>query len=318
MSVRRVATTIVVSGTGDNIIPGPIDVVGVRVLAGDTVTITKDSSLFLTLTEGTHNIEFRSSDGIVVNGSCTLLLRVAPHTTKVETILVDSLPGGAYVRSTRFTEISSGTSGTITLPAASTVVLDDFGGTTDAIITGMEGGKPTYEAVLDGSGNVVATTFDSSGTYVLSSTPVTYPVALVYRVRQTYFDFNGDDPDIIGDLFLTMSPSLVEAEDAINDGVVDKAPTQNAVFDALQGKVDVTFETVSKNLKGNDYTLSYSGGRLSTMVYTVPSVGTITKTFNYTGDKLTSIVLSGDTPGGIDLTKTLSYTGDSLTSVAYS
>lgn len=45
--------------------------------------------------------------------------------------------------------------------------------------------------------------------------------------------------------------------------------------------------------------------------------GNITKTLNYTGEKLTSIVLSGNTPNGISLTKTLSYTGDSLTNITY-
>ena len=78
-----------------------------------------------------------------------------------------------------------------------------------------------------------------------------------------------------------------------------------------------TFETVSKNLKGNPYALNYTSGKLTSIVYTL-SNGTITKTLNYTDDKLTSIVLSGDTPTGINLTKTLSYTGDTLTSITYS
>jgi hypothetical protein len=46
-------------------------------------------------------------------------------------------------------------------------------------------------------------------------------------------------------------------------------------------------------------------------------LNTIVKTFGYTGDKITTITLSGDTPAGIDLIKTLTYTGDKLTSIAY-
>lgn len=46
--------------------------------------------------------------------------------------------------------------------------------------------------------------------------------------------------------------------------------------------------------------------------------GTAQKQYNYTGPQLTSIVLSGDTPGGINLAKTFGYTGSSLTSVSYS
>ena len=77
-----------------------------------------------------------------------------------------------------------------------------------------------------------------------------------------------------------------------------------------------SFESVSKNLKASDATFNYSIGKLSTIVYST-DLGTVTKTFNYTGDKLTSIVLSGATPGGIELTKTLGYTVDTLTSVTY-
>lgn len=80
---------------------------------------------------------------------------------------------------------------------------------------------------------------------------------------------------------------------------------------------DETFETVSKNLKGNPYVLNYTAGKLTSIVYTVVG-GTITKTLNYTGEKLNSLVLSGSTPNGINLTKTLSYTGDTLTNITYS
>jgi hypothetical protein len=75
-----------------------------------------------------------------------------------------------------------------------------------------------------------------------------------------------------------------------------------------------TFETVSKNLNAIDATLAYSGGNLTTITY----ASGIIKTLNYSGGNLTSIVLSGSTPGGIDLTKTLSYTGSDLTGIAYS
>ena len=78
------------------------------------------------------------------------------------------------------------------------------------------------------------------------------------------------------------------------------------------------YETVSKNLKSYPAVFAYNGsGDLSTITYTVPG-GTIVKTFNYTSGDLTSIVLSGSTPAGINLTKTLSYTSGNLTGVTYS
>lgn len=83
------------------------------------------------------------------------------------------------------------------------------------------------------------------------------------------------------------------------------------------GSFDETFETVSKNLTSWNYSLNYTLGDLTSIVYT-NGVDTITKTLYYTSGNLTSIVLSGDTPAGIDLTKTLIYTTGNLTGVTYS
>ena len=79
-----------------------------------------------------------------------------------------------------------------------------------------------------------------------------------------------------------------------------------------------SFETVSKNLKSFPYTLNYDyTDSLTSIVYQATG-GDITKTLNRTGELLTSIVLSGNTPNGILLTKTLVYTGEILTGVEYS
>lgn len=81
---------------------------------------------------------------------------------------------------------------------------------------------------------------------------------------------------------------------------------------------NVSFETVSKNLKAYPFSLNYTGSNLTSIVYTV-GASSITKTLNYTSNVLTSIVLSGSgLPSGISLTKTLNYTGTDLTSVSYS
>ncbi len=77
-----------------------------------------------------------------------------------------------------------------------------------------------------------------------------------------------------------------------------------------------TYESVSKNLKSYDYSFSYTGSNLTTITYTFGTYSII-KTLNYTGDNITSIVLSGNTPGGISLTKTLTYSGATLSSIAY-
>lgn len=102
-----------------------------------------------------------------------------------------------------------------------------------------------------------------------------------------------------------------------------EAPTTGSTIFAyyntlVSGGSEETFESTSKNIKAYPYVLNYTGDNLTSIVYTLPVSGTITKTFGYTGDKLTTITLSGDTPSGIDLVKTLAYTGDNLTSITYS
>jgi hypothetical protein len=92
----------------------------------------------------------------------------------------------------------------------------------------------------------------------------------------------------------------------------------NYLFGQIGGDAQSTFEKVSKNLDSYPATLSYSGENLATIEYDLGGGLSILKTLNYTGDNLTSVVLSGDTPDGISLTKTLVYTGDNLTGVNYS
>lgn len=86
---------------------------------------------------------------------------------------------------------------------------------------------------------------------------------------------------------------------------------------ALNAKLGETYESISKNLKSYPYAFNKTGDVLDSITYTLPS-GTITKTFNRTGTVLNTVVLSGDTPAGIDLTKTFNYTGSELTSITYS
>jgi hypothetical protein len=76
-----------------------------------------------------------------------------------------------------------------------------------------------------------------------------------------------------------------------------------------------SFESVSANLSAYDNTLSYDvDGNITSIVYS----NGVTKTFNYTGTDITSIVLSGSTPSGIELTKTLTYTDGDVTGITYS
>lgn len=131
--------------------------------------------------------------------------------------------GGKFIRTTRFYEISSGTSGSVTLPGSSTVVLDDFGGTVDAVTAQMSGGRPTYDSAVDGGGAIITATFDSSGNYTLSSSPSAYPIALVYRVQQTLLDFDSTASDIVG------SPQTVSGTQNLQSVTDAGASTTNPI-----------------------------------------------------------------------------------------
>jgi hypothetical protein len=150
-------------------------------------------------------------------------------------ITVGNLIGDKYVRTTRFAIISSGTSGTITLPANSQVVLDDFGGTVDAVVSTVTGGFPTTIPAKTGT-TVVATTFTSLGAWSLSSTPSAYPIAIIYRVRQKLLDFDSTASNIWGP-----SNNEIVTKADIGLGSVDNTtdlakPISTATATALNGK----------------------------------------------------------------------------------
>ena len=107
--------------------------------------------------------------------------------------------------------------------------------------------------------------------------------------------------------------SDVNIEGITNGQTILWNSTTNRFEPGSGGSSTQSFETVSKNLDASGATLAYTGENLTSITY----LNGIIKTLNYTGENLTSVVLSGSTPGGIDLTKTLSYTGDNLTGVSY-
>ena len=144
--------------------------------------------------------------------------------------------GEKYVRTTRFAIISSGTSGSVTLPSNSTVILDDFGGTTDAILSQVISGKPSYKTPQTSAGALIATSFDSSGNYILTGTPSSYPIAIVYRVRQTLENFDSTSSDIIGTTNFQDPIAGVNTQVIFND---------NGNFGADSG---LTFDKTTKKL----------------------------------------------------------------------
>ncbi len=82
-----------------------------------------------------------------------------------------------------FTEIN-GSTGTITKPTGSTILLDQFPGGVDAYVSAISSGQPTGENPVTSGGVLVdVSSFDADGDFTLTGTPSSYPVALIYILK---------------------------------------------------------------------------------------------------------------------------------------
>lgn len=211
--------------------------------------------------------------------------------------------GDKDVRSTRFEAISSGTTGSVTLSPDQTVILDDFGGTIDAIITTIAGGRPTTSPAQDISGTIIATTFNAGGGYTLTGTPSSYPVAIMYRVRQKLSTYLDTDTNVVG------YPTINEVQ-SVN------GKTGTVVLDAIDvGALDavnaLTDELVWNQLYPSFYTeAQYNIGnqviQRDTWNNPAKTIHLFTETFTYTLNNVTNTtvtnILSGST-----LSKNITY-----------
>lgn len=75
MPVTFSGSIIVVTGNGDHVIKGPVDITGIVVPKSGTVTLKRGEITLLTLSAGTHAIKLRSVSDITVNGACSINLR---------------------------------------------------------------------------------------------------------------------------------------------------------------------------------------------------------------------------------------------------
>ena len=75
------------------------------------------------------------------------------------------------------------TSGTLQVPEGSQIHLNQYEEGVDCLVVKLDSlGKPIDEVVRDISGTIVTATLDEAGNYVLSGTPTSYPVAIIYQI----------------------------------------------------------------------------------------------------------------------------------------
>jgi hypothetical protein len=210
-----------------------------------------------------------------------------------------------YIRTTRFEIISSGTSGTVTLPANSQVVLDDFGGTTDAVIAEVSGTFPRTISAKTAAAAVVATSFDGTGNWSLTGTPNSYPVAILYRVRQQIADFDSTNANIWGNPNVEhITKSDIGLGNVDNTSDANK-PVSTATQTALNLKLNLAGGTMTGTLTLNGApvnpleaaTMAYVDALANGLKWKIPvrvattTAGTLASSFE-NGDTIDGVVLA--------------------------
>jgi hypothetical protein len=134
-------------------------------------------------------------------------------------------------------EIVSGASGSLTIPTGAIINAGEFGLSGNCILSKIDGSnKPTFESPKTVGGTVVTASLnETTGAWVASGTYTDTNVALIYSIKIKAINYSN--------LTYTNIIETVELSDfpisqTITNGVTNKAPSEDAVFDALLGKQD--------------------------------------------------------------------------------
>jgi len=111
--------------------------------------------------------------------------------------------------------------------------------------------------------------------------------------------------------------SLGQLTDVVLSGLTQDA-RGNYILSGSGGSSVTTFETINKNLLSYNVTATTESATLITQTYNGPN-GDIIKSISFDSSGLpTTIVLSGDTPAGINLTKTFDFSSQEIPLITYS
>ena len=103
------------------------------------------------------------------------------------------------VKATYFETITSGTtSGTVTKPAGAgddvSFVLDEWGVDSNALVSTLVDGKPTWKSPVSAGGSPITSTFDADGNFAFSAAPApAADTALIYVYECDFINFDDDE-----------------------------------------------------------------------------------------------------------------------------
>jgi len=168
-------------------------------------------------------------------------------------------------------EIISGASGSITIPTGATINAGEFGLSGNCILSKIDGSnKPTFESPKTSGGTIVTASLnETTGAWVASGIYTDSSVALIYsiKIKAVYYS-NLTYNNIIETVELTDFP----ISQSITNGITNKTPSEDAVFDALALKENAFSKNTGFNL----------------------SLGTTTGTV-LEGDRIVQTITNGDT-----------------------
>lgn len=173
-----------------------------------------------------------------------------------------SVVDGKYAYANRFYIVNSGTSGSLPIPADSEIVEAGFPSGLDAIATTSENGSYTSQSPLTSLGAVVGADIDTSGNWTLSGTPTAYPVAVIYRTRTLWEDFDPTDSDIVGDFEVIYPAFTGTANRAVRSGAtghleaVENVEIQSSGFTDSDFDAESTGQTQTNDILRNNISLS--------------------------------------------------------------
>jgi len=142
-----------------------------------------------------------------------------------------------YVKASWFESISSGTSGSLSLPTGGAVVLNEWRAGIDALTTKMDTGIPTFVSAEEADGTLITTTLDGDGNWALSGTPSAYPIGIVYvyKVKFIYYDSTYS----LGEVEMSAGPMTVDTLKVVSGGNLAGTFITTGTINARGGEVRV-------------------------------------------------------------------------------
>lgn len=210
-----------------------------------------------------------------------------------------------------YASINSST-GTITKPTNSTIILNDFPQGIDAVCETIVNGEPSgLSATTSGGVAITVSSFDIAGNYVFSGIPSAYPVALVYVLKIKAIDYAN----------LTLD-NIIESQN-IDGATVSYVDTNLSLKEDLTNKSTSVVTDQASNTKYSSVKSIYdwatsaftTTGAVASQI-TTALTGYATQAYVTSQGYITNVVTAlGYTPENV-ANKSSSYTASSTTTYA--